>query len=86
MASRLASSQLTPVAGCDTCTDDLLDEVEPLTYYVRDAVVKLNNVSVGIHAANRLQRLQKNVSELLVYDQRALRVISAIELFFKQRP
>nr|XP_026696566.1 laminin subunit alpha-5 isoform X4 [Ciona intestinalis] len=44
---------------CGTCTDDLLDEVEPMTYQVNAAFSQLANISVGVHAYRKLQELQQ---------------------------
>jgi len=44
---------------CGKCTDDLLDEIEPLTVKVKKVLVEIANISVGVFAHKRLERLQE---------------------------
>ena len=52
--------------GCDSCIDDLLDEIEPETTRVTDAYGELSNISVGLLAVQRLQSLQEQVDAMEV--------------------
>ncbi|XP_076800337.1 laminin subunit alpha-5-like isoform X2 [Clavelina lepadiformis] len=49
---------------CDSCIDDLLDEIEPETTRVTDAYGELSNISVGLLAVQRLQSLQEQVDAM----------------------
>nr|ABY40628.1 alpha 3,4,5-laminin [Ciona savignyi] len=50
---------------CSTCTDDLLDEIEPMTDEVRSAFLQLANISVGVHAYRRLQDVQNMIQTII---------------------
>uniref|UniRef100_H2YNW3 EGF-like domain-containing protein n=1 Tax=Ciona savignyi TaxID=51511 RepID=H2YNW3_CIOSA len=50
---------------CGTCTDDLLDEIEPMTDEVRTAFLQLANISVGVHAYRRLQDVQNMIQTVI---------------------
>nr|CAB3263372.1 laminin subunit alpha-5 [Phallusia mammillata] len=50
---------------CGTCTDDLLDVVEPMTSRVTRTLDTLANVSLGVVAYQRLEKLQNEVENSL---------------------
>merc|ERR1719234_1145881 len=50
---------------CGTCTDDLLDVIEPLTLHTRESFTSLANISIGVFALTRLQNLQGQTNDIM---------------------
>lgn len=54
------------IPGCDSCTHDLLNDIEPLTEAVKNSKIKLSNVSAGVAAAKQLESLRQEGDEVTV--------------------